>query len=201
MKMKMKNGQKKKKKKKLDPFLFFFFVWPLKKRFNSDRPLNSLSSFSIVSSQTHNRPTSCTIMHPHTHTHTLTAINSLRRVCLQMHHIYLSLFLSAPYISFPPSFSPYLTRLSSPLSARILINLLFLLPPISSFYSYTSSYSPHKFSLLQFFVLISRHDSQTSPSFSFFSSLFHPSIPSLSRASFYLESVHGCFPYFLLPSL
>lgn len=72
-------------------FLNIFLCLAAKKRFNSDRPLKSLSSFSIVSSQTHNRPTSCTIMHPDTHTHTLAAINSRRRVCLQMHHISLSL--------------------------------------------------------------------------------------------------------------
>lgn len=72
-------------------FLNIFLCLAAKKRFNSDRPLKSLSSFSIVSSQTHTTDRPAAQLCIQTHTHTLAAINSRRRVCLQMHHISLSL--------------------------------------------------------------------------------------------------------------
>lgn len=163
--------------------VFLSLFLQLKKQFTNYCPLKSLSSFPFVlvrpltNTQSHKQTTNqlYTNSYNQKHTHTHTPINSKLRVCLhmQIHNIspscqLLSLALTLPHLSLLLQIPFSLSCLSSPLSARILINLLLLIPPSSPspsfspsqvFFIPTEAHIPHKFSLLEFFVLISQHDS------------------------------------------
>lgn len=109
--------------------------------------------------------------------HTHTAIGGC--ICLHIH---------IHHLSAPPSLLF--------LSDRILINLS--PPPLHHFCIIISTFSyflqkliPHKFSVLEFFVLISQYDSYTLPSSS-------PSLHLFTLlGKFYLENIHECSGFFL----